>query len=308
MTNCVLCSNEVKVWSEATDVEYASTELVYFYFQCLACEILFLENPPVNFLNKIYPPDYYSFKSTERNLIYRIKSSIERRIVASQTEHFKTSENLEILDLGGGSGYFADICLDLFPNATVSVVDFEITNPTESKSLIGVKKFVRCDLNVDFPIGKFDLIIAWNILEHVVNPTDFLLSCYQNLSEEGVLILQTPNFDTLSAKVFRKFYWGGLHSPRHFVLFNDSSLLTAVKEIGFKNTKIKFVQGAHFWAVSICNYYKLNAEQNGKPLYKFRSYKFLLTFFAFLDGFLSLISKTGQMQLYAKKDQLSSNW
>ena len=301
MTNCVLCSDEVKIWSEAKDIEYASTELVYSYFQCLTCKVVFLENPPANQLDKIYPPDYYSFKSTERNLIYRIKSSIEQRIVSSQTKHFDTFQNLEILDLGGGSGYFADICLDLFPNAIVSVVDFEITNPVETESLNGVKKFIRCDLNVDFPIGKFDLIIAWNILEHVVSPNDFLLSCHQNLSEDGVLILQTPNFNTVSAKVFRKFYWGGLHSPRHFVIFNDSSLLTAVKEIGFKTTKIKFVQGAHFWAVSICNYFKLRAEQNGKPLYKFRSYKFLLTLFAFLDGFLSLISKTGQMQLYAKK-------
>ena len=307
MTECILCKNEVRIWSEARDVEYASTEFIYSYFQCITCEVLFLKNPPVNYLSKIYPSDYYSFKSTEKNFIYRIKSLIERRVVASQTRHFETSENLKILDLGGGSGYFADVCLDLFPNAIVSIVDFEISDPTEDKSIDGNKKFVRCDLNVDFPIGKFDLIIAWNILEHVVNPNDFLLSCYQNLSEKGVLILQTPNFDTGSAKLFRKFYWGGLHSPRHFVIFNDSSLLKAVKEIGFENTKIKFVQGAHFWAVSICNYFGLRAEQNSKPLYKYRSYKFLLTLFAFLDGFMSLLSKTGQMQLYAKKNQISAS-
>lgn len=301
MTECILCKNEVRIWSEARDVEYASTEFIYSYFQCITCEVLFLKNPPVNYLSEIYPSDYYSFKSTEKNFIYRIKSLIERRVVASQTRHFEALENLKILDLGGGSGYFANVCLDLFPNAIVSIVDFEISDATEDKSINRNKNFVRCDLNVDFPIGKFDLIIAWNILEHVVNPNDFLLSCYQNLSEEGVLILQTPNFDTLSAKLFRKSYWGGLHSPRHFVIFNDSSLLTAVKAIGFENTKIKFVQGAHFWAVSICNYFSLRAKQNSKPLYKYRSYKFLLTLFAFLDGFLSLISKTGQMQLYAKK-------
>jgi SAM-dependent methyltransferase len=198
-------------------------------------------------------------------------------------------------------GYFADISLELFPNAIVTVTDFDISKKNDPSRSETNKIFLPCDLNVEFPDGKFDLIIAWNILEHVLDPYEFIVNCYNSLNKNGVLLLQTPNFHTLSAKLFKNYYWGGLHAPRHFVLFSEKSLIQNLGKGGFKAFKIKYVQGAHLWSVSLCNFLNIKVKPGGNAIIKFKSYNFFLYIFAILDIAASKITRTGQVQVVARK-------
>ena len=161
--------------------------------------------------------------------------------------------------------------------------------------------FVECDLNVEFPQGKYDVIVAWNILEHVLSPKNFLSSCNSALSESGVLLIQTPNFQTISARIFRKTYWGGLHAPRHFTLFSRFSLENHIDRAGLRIRDFQYVQGAHFWSVSIANLFRLRAKRNQKSILDYKVYSISMLFFACVDLVLAKVSKTGQMYVAASR-------
>jgi len=301
MTACIKCKKKSHMWSEVADIEYFSSSQISEYFHCVKCQIIFLKNPPLDQLNIIYPKNYYSFEDTQENLIYKIKSLFESNFIKKSTKQFNKFDSINILDLGGGAGYFTNICFRLFPESRITVNDFEVRKIESSKSKSPQLKFVPCDLNNSFPIGKYDLIIAWNILEHVVDPFIFTARCNEALNENGVLLIQTPNIRTLSAKIFRTSYWGGLHSPRHFVLFDSNSLKRNLYNAGFNKISMKNVQAAHFWAVSLCNLLGLNAETTGKPVVKLKCYKLFLNFFAVIDSISSKIVRTGQIQVVAYK-------
>lgn len=301
MTACIKCKKASQLWSKVTDIEYFSNSQISEYFHCVKCQIIFLKNPPSDQLNVIYPKNYYSFEDTQENIIYKIKSIFESYLIKKSTKQFNKFDAINILDLGGGAGYFANICFRLFPESRVTVNDFEVRDTDSSKSKSPQLKFVPCDLNSSFPSGKFDLIIAWNILEHVVDPFIFIAKCNEALTENGVLLIQTPNIRTLSARIFRTSYWGGLHSPRHFVLFDSNSLKRVINNAGFTKISMNNVQAAHFWAVSFCNLLGLNAETTGKPVVKLKSYKLFLNLFAVIDTISAKIVRTGQIQVVAYK-------
>jgi SAM-dependent methyltransferase len=299
MHNCPDCFSDVQLWSQARDVEYDSIVDSFKYLFCQECELLFIENPPSERLAEIYPKNYYSFDGNVKSLLITLKKRFDLLWFRKQISKLLIVEPKNILDLGGGAGYHAKLLQTIYPNAIATVVDFDsatIMKPGNDNTL-----FLECDLNSSFPEGRYDVIVAWNILEHVLTPEIFLASCGSALTEKGVLLIQTPNFQTLSARMFKKMYWGGLHAPRHFTLFNKFSLTNYINHAGLQIREFRYVQGAHFWSVSIANLFRLKARKNVKSILDFKLYRISMFVFACVDLVLAKVSKTGQMYVAASR-------
>lgn len=299
MYKCTECSLNVELWSRARDVEYDSIIDIFDYLFCQNCDLLSIHNPPIDKLSEIYPKNYYSFDENVESTLIKLKKRFDLFWFRKQFSKLLMTEPKHILDLGGGAGYHSKLLQRVYPDAIATVVDFD----SSSISMSGDNKtfFVECDLNTGFPQGKYDVIVAWNILEHVSSPKNFLSSCSSALSESGVLLLQTPNFQTLSARIFKKTYWGGLHAPRHFTLFSRFSLENYIDQAGLQIRDFQYVQGAHFWSVSIANVLRLRARKNEKSILDFKIYSFSMIFFACVDLVLAKVSKTGQMYVAASR-------
>ncbi len=71
--------------------------------------------------------------------------------------------------------------------------------------------FIPFDLNEDFSkLGKFDAIIALEIIEHIENQFHFIRCIKKLLSDKGILFLSTPNVESTFSRA--KFYFfGRLH-------------------------------------------------------------------------------------------------
>ena len=98
-----------------------------------------------------------------------------------------------VLDLAAGSGA---LCLRLkdsgFNPTACDLVD-------ENFRLHDSVPFVAANLNQDFPAefaGRFEGIVATEIVEHLENPRHFLRQCFSALKPGGQLILTTPNVDS----------------------------------------------------------------------------------------------------------------
>ena len=59
---CPICnSKNIELLSSVRDVEYFTSKKLYEYYNCKECEIIYLKEPPINNLKKIYPDSYYSY-------------------------------------------------------------------------------------------------------------------------------------------------------------------------------------------------------------------------------------------------------
>jgi hypothetical protein len=68
-----------------------------------------------------------------------------------------------------------------------------------------------------------------------------------------LLLIKTPNYDALDARIFRHRSWGGYHAPRHFVLFDRDSFARMAENQGLHVGSFACAQGAPFWTVSVLN-------------------------------------------------------
>jgi hypothetical protein len=298
---CAVCqSSKTNFWASASDVEYQTSAHQSIYFRCENCHSLSLKDPPLKRLNQIYPANYYTVAS-KKSAIEKFKKLLDKKIVRHWLMLIEkpADQIIEVGDFGGGDGYFGILSNENSRNVRSTVIDF---SPKEVVYDVKDISYVTCDLNSSFPEKKFDLIIAWNLLEHLVDPEDFLIRCFSNLNENGLLALQTPASNNLFAILTRKFYWGGLHSPRHFVIYSGPYLKKSLLGKGFEIISQKYVQDAHFATVSICHIFKLDRKVSKETsILSLKSYKLLLPFVALFSTIWSQFFPSGQIQFLLRK-------
>lgn len=75
-----------------------------------------------------------------------------------------------------------------------------------------------------------------HVIEHVHDPLKLLRQCLKLLVPGGRLWLETPNLQSTGHDVFGA-AWRGLEPPRHLVLFDRSTLTSALARAGFSGVE-----------------------------------------------------------------------
>lgn len=73
-----------------------------------------------------------------------------------------------------------------------SVAGVELEKATREKLMADG---IRVTDSIDKFDEKFDVITMFHMIEHLVNPTEFLQKIKEHLEEDGELIIETPNAD-----------------------------------------------------------------------------------------------------------------
>lgn len=293
----------LEYWCSARDQEYATDTNpdVFSYYECLNCKTLVVSPMLHNNLSEIYPKNYYSFHSENYNFLYKIKFLLDK-IFIKKTMNDCHINKLNILDIGGGTGKLASLAKEALriENTLTYVVDLDEEARHEAEKdghIFSCSTFE----NWEAP-EKMDLILAYNILEHVPDPKLFLRKMSKVLSLEGRIILQTPNYRAFDALIFKKFYWGGLHTPRHFYIYSKESLIEEINNANLKIIQNSSTQAGHFWVCSILGTLQKMSLINGKkPIHSRLSYKVLMPFFVCLDFARINVSNTSQQLLILGK-------
>ena len=136
------------------------------------------------------------------------------------------------------------------------------------------------------------------VIEHVADPASVLCSLRKLLSPTGLILIKTPNIDTLDGRLFRNHNWGGFHCPRHFVLFNKESLEHLGSRCGFRVREVFYTQGGPQWACSILGWLGLKGWLRisaDRPLYTHPVYPAVSALAAAFDFARSPFMATAQM-------------
>jgi len=113
---------------------------------------------------------------------------------------------MEVLDFGCGQGAFSQRLIDA--GAIVDGCDLDA-----GQIKAGVRNRYALDLNkesvTDSIPGKYDMIVAMEIIEHLQNPWKYLSDCIALLKDGGLIVLSTPNISNFVSRL-RFFMRGSL--------------------------------------------------------------------------------------------------
>ncbi len=79
-----------------------------------------------------------------------------------------------------------------------------------------------------FPQNSFDVVTLSHVIEHVHDPIELLAECARVLKPGGLLVVATPNAESLGARYFGR-HWRVLEPPRHLTVFSRQTLERAAK-------------------------------------------------------------------------------
>ena len=143
---------------------------------------------------KIFDKDFSQgpFSGTVQELAYCKRISFSRLF---------TKSNDKVLSVGCGDGTIAKGVSD----AVKKVVAIDI-----SQQAINVAKKFNNSLNIfyvkknieDFnPEEKLNIALLFEVVEHLFQPKEVLSKIYNILSDEGIILISTPNYDRATRKV-----------------------------------------------------------------------------------------------------------
>jgi SAM-dependent methyltransferase len=294
---CLACgSADTRHWATARDIEYLSTPESFDYRRCADCDALSIDPVPRGRLGEIYPDTYYSFSPGKLSIAERIKQALDRRTFARLFAGV-AGETLSALDVGGGAGWLLTQAKAVEPRLTrTQVVDID-ASAQDAAHAAGHDFFLgRIE---DFATNeRFDVILMLNLIEHVDDPVAVLAKVRGLLKPGGRVLVKTPNHDSLDARLFRTHSWGGLHAPRHWVVFTPESFRKAAGKADLTVDRLSLTQGAPFWTVSALEYLSrkgLVSVRRDRPMCDHPLFGPLLALFGGIDLVRGRFQRTSQM-------------
>jgi len=115
----------------------------------------------------------------------------------------------------------------------VEGTDFDAQATQRVTARYGIRTHVGDLPQCQLPANSFDAITMSQTIEHLYDPAATLHECLRILKPGGLLVMTTPNVDSLGANEFGAF-WRGWEAPRHLHLFSVESLRRLTQQAGFE--------------------------------------------------------------------------
>ena len=147
------------------------------------------------------------------------------RLVAHEA-HRKTGR---LLDIGTGTGYFADTMKR--GGWQVEAIEKNAHARAFAKEHFGLE--VKPDTALkDFEPDSFDVITLWHVMEHLEPLNEVWETLNSLLTEKGVLIVAVPNCSSYDARKYGA-YWAAYDVPRHLWHFTPGTIQQLGSKHGF---------------------------------------------------------------------------
>ena len=136
---------------------------------------------------------------------------------------FKIVQPKTILDIGCGCG-FHDVEMANYPFVEhIDAIDYSPKSIEQANKHYPHNKVTRSVAGFDETTGSWDLIVSFQVFEHIDRQHDYLAHCSKL---GGAVAIITPNFDSLDNRLRE---WRGMGrgfvDPQHYIEHTRSSLI-----------------------------------------------------------------------------------
>jgi SAM-dependent methyltransferase len=210
--NCDLCgsSDHGLLYSRLDPITGGEFNLV----EC-RCGMAFVNPMPTpDCIPLLYPEDYLTGKERQHSAYQRMIRLLPRGSAG------------RLLDIGCGRGEFIHYASEVgWDTEGVDLMDWD--------SPYAVSIRVGNFLTMDLPMGTYDVVTAWALLEHVSKPSLFFEKISRLLKKGGRLVFVVPNISAVGMR----------HSctediPRHLWLFSPRAVRSYLERYGMELASI----------------------------------------------------------------------
>lgn len=226
---CAICGSEDREFYGARGYRFLSYPGAMVMRRCLGCGLVF-NSPrlPDDGIAKLYGANYYFFHRHDHVEFQRVME-IYRRTVALCQPRTK-----QLLEIGSAKGYL----LAVMKSLGWDVMGVEISREAadfasrelDVKTFAGtIEQFVAESRT---SVAKFPLVLAVDLIEHVLNPVQFVECCRELLEDDGLLVIDTPNADSYSTQQLGM--GAQAFNPFHLFVFTPQNLAQMLRQSGFE--------------------------------------------------------------------------
>ena len=207
------------------------------FVACSECETVFgSPRPDEARLAKYYrEATYYEYwnkfiypASEEARREQIVKPRVKRILDIAERFNLKCGKLIEV---GAGTGQF---CEEMVKKKHFQeVVAIEPTpSSAESSRKRGLKVIEKPVEEVPLEDGGADMIVSFEVLEHLFSPKDYLNSCKRLTKEGGTVIVTCPNVKGFDVNLLREV--SDTITPEHLNLFHPASLKRLFESVGLE--------------------------------------------------------------------------
>ncbi|MEX2488255.1 MAG: class I SAM-dependent methyltransferase [Pseudomonadales bacterium] len=239
----------------AFDVANAVTKRYFDIARCQYCNLVTTVNARPDDIAAAYANEYYGsasrkFSSSIENILEMLAKHRALKIVTQWQEQRGTSKSPTVLDIGCGRG----IMLRAFQTLGADVTGIERRGfPLDHT----IRDLVHIGTLSDPELAgqRFDIVILWHVLEHIPGSETLLEEITSHMSDNGLLVIAVPNFDSWQRRLFGAF-WFHLDLPRHVIHFEPVRLTSCLENFKLRIENISYfepVQAVYGFLQSVFN-------------------------------------------------------
>jgi 2-polyprenyl-3-methyl-5-hydroxy-6-metoxy-1,4-benzoquinol methylase len=211
-------------------------------------------------LNKKHIEDVYNesqYKSVKDNILatyhYRKQTFGQDRYEYCIKRLDLNESKIKVLDFGCGVGYFLSILEEHKINAIGLEVDRHQVEFCKNNNLNVTDKNIK-QLNDN----QFDLIVMFDVLEHLVEPVKTLKELRSKLKDNGRIIAYTPYINSFAFELMQE-RQNLLHPFQHVCFYSEDSLKYLAK---MSRMKIEIID---HYGLDIADYFLYKEYEDGYP-------------------------------------------
>jgi SAM-dependent methyltransferase len=214
----------------------------FWHKTCSKCKTLYV-SPRLNdaCIEELYSDDYYSgfYAKSMLPLFETRKEKIGRRKFAQSVLHWGGDKPGRVLDIGAGIGEVTDVFHE----------QGWLSHATEMNSVAadwlsqrGYEEVFHGPLDTYVTDNKFDVAMAWGVVEHVIDPDAFLQQVFELLKPGGLFVSEVPHGQSLLIDYSRKTGMDPkriLMGEQHIVLYSTDAYVALHERNGFKKVHLQ---------------------------------------------------------------------
>jgi 2-polyprenyl-3-methyl-5-hydroxy-6-metoxy-1,4-benzoquinol methylase len=223
---CAGCGDTARRLFAVGDLNRSTTNTEFTYYRCGRCGLVFLYPVPAD-LGRHYPSDYY-MRPESLGRLSNIAS--KQRYEIDLVKRFRSSGSL--LEVGPAYGAFAYLAREAGFDVSVIEMDADCCRFLAEEVKVNVVESSDPAAALERMESK-DVIVLWQVIEHLPDPWAFLDAACRRLAPGGILLVAAPNPDSLQFRLFGS-RWVHLDAPRHLQLIPITLLTAHLAERGLR--------------------------------------------------------------------------
>jgi SAM-dependent methyltransferase len=207
--------------------------------ECAECGLVRLDpRPTLEEVSTFYAGHYWfaGNQSTAGKLEELYRKTILYDHVRFAARALRTSgAPAKVLDVGCSGGLF----LQLMQARGFEALGVDFSSDA---ARVAAARGIRVEIGelpgLNLAAGEWGLVTMYHVVEHLLNPAEYLKAAARLLHPQGRLIVQVPDRDCWEARMLG-LHWTGLDVPRHIHVFRGRDVRRLLESCGFRALREK---------------------------------------------------------------------